>query len=209
MDKAYNCMLIAYNMSVLSKILSSNIRAELFRLFFGVRDQELHMREIERQTGFAIGTIQNELKKLVALDLITKRRDGNRVYFAANPDHPMYPEIHGLVLKSNGLVDFLKAAIGHVNDIRIAFVFGSVAEQREQSKSDVDIMVIGNLGLRQLTQLLSGMSEKIGREINPHVVSEKEFAKRIRVKDHFITSVFSAKKLFIVGSENDLEKLVE
>lgn len=196
-------------MSVLSKILSSNIRAELFRLFFGVRDQELHMREIERQTGFAIGTIQNELKKLVALDLITKRRDGNRVYFAANPDHPMYPEIHGLVLKSNGLVDFLKAAIGHVNDIRIAFVFGSVAEQREQSKSDVDIMVIGNLGLRQLTQLLSGMSEKIGREINPHVVSEKEFAKRIRVKDHFITSVFSAKKLFIVGSENDLEKLVE
>jgi len=196
-------------MSVLSKILSSNIRAELFRLFFGVRDRELHMREIERQTGFAIGTIQNELKKLVTLDLITKRRDGNRVYFAANPDHPMYPEIHGLVLKTNGLVDFLKTAIGHVNDIRIAFVFGSIAEQRERSKSDVDIMVIGNLGLRQLTQLLSGMSEKIGREINPHVVSEKEFSKRIRVKDHFMTSVFGAKKLFIVGSENDLEKLVE
>jgi len=196
-------------MSTLSKILSSNIRAELFRLFFGVRDQELHMREIERQTGFAIGTIQTELKKLAALDLIVKRRDGNRVYFAANPNHPMYPEIRGLVLKTNGLADLLKEAIGRNDGIRIAFAFGSIAEQREQSQSDVDLMVIGDLGLRQLTKLLSGMTEKIGREINPHVVSEKEFAKRIQAKDHFMTSVLSAKKLFIVGSENDLKKLAE
>jgi DNA-binding transcriptional ArsR family regulator len=200
-------MLMAYNMSTLSKILSSNIRAELFRLFFGIRDKALHMREIERQTGFAIGTIQSELKKLAALELISKRRDGNRVYFAANPDHPLYPEIHGMVLKTNGLVDLLKVAIGHVEAIRIAFVFGSVADQREKPQSDVDVMVIGDLGLRQLTRLLSGMPEKIGREINPHILSEKEYVKRIRAHDHFITAVLTAKKLFIKGSEHDLGKL--
>ena len=51
-------MVIAYVMDLLAEMLSSNIRAEIFRLLFGVRDEELHMREIERRSGAAIGTIQ-------------------------------------------------------------------------------------------------------------------------------------------------------
>jgi len=52
-------------MTLLSEILSSNIRADIFRLLFGINETELHMREIERRSGFAIGTIQSELKKLL------------------------------------------------------------------------------------------------------------------------------------------------
>lgn len=167
------------------------------------------MREIARQTGFAIGTIQTELKKLVSLELIHQRRDGNRTYFTPNLEHPLYPEIHGLVLKTNGLVDLLKTAIEPVKSIKIAFVFGSVAEQQEKSGSDVDVMIIGELGLRQTVQILSGMAEKIGREINPHVVGEQEFSKRLRESDHFISSVVKTDKLFIVGNENDLAGLAE
>ena len=77
-------------MALLSEILSSNIRAEVFRLLFGVTDNELHMREIERRSGYAIGTIQSELKKLLRLDLVIKRKDGNRTYYRANRAHPLF-----------------------------------------------------------------------------------------------------------------------
>ncbi len=196
-------------MNVLSKILSSKIRSEIFCLLFGISNQELHMREIERRTGYAIGTIQAELKKLSGLDLILKRKDGNRLYYRANQEHPLYPEIRSLVLKTDGLVNIFQAALVHNSKIFIAFVFGSVARHDENAKSDVDLMVIGDIGLRQLSKILSHTPEQIGREINPHILSIKEFKKRITNQDHFITQIIKEPKIFIKGNEDELRAMVE
>ncbi|MEA3417399.1 MAG: nucleotidyltransferase domain-containing protein [Thermodesulfobacteriota bacterium] len=194
-------------MNVLAEILSSKIRAEIFRLLFGTSAEELHMREIERRSGYAIGTIQTELKKLLRLDLVKKRKDGNRLYYRANKEHPLYPDIRSLALKTIGLVDILKNALRQDSDISIAFVFGSIALHEETAGSDVDLMVIGKLGLRKLTGMLSGVSEHIGREINPHVLSVNEFVKRKTNREHFITQVLEAPKIFIIGNENEFESM--
>ncbi len=192
-------------MSVLPKILSSRIRAEIFRLLFGVTQNDLHMRDIERQSGFAIGTIQSELKKLVDLDLVIKRRDGNRLYFRANTDHPLYRDIRSIVLKTTGLTDVLKSALCKEPTIQAAFIFGSIATGEEKAASDLDLMVIGQVGLRKLTKLLTGVAEYIGREINPHVLTSTELLNRRRGDDHFINRVMTAPKIFIMGNEHDLE----
>ena len=194
-------------MSLLSEILSSKIRADIFRLFFGVSDNELHMREIERRSGYAIGTIQSELRKLLRLDLVSKRKDGNRTYYRANKDHPLFLDIQRLVLKTVGLVDILQNKLTKSQEITIAFVFGSIARQEEMAGSDIDLVVIGHLGLREITALLSGLTEKVGREINPHVFSVKEFKKRIARKEHFITQVLDEPKIFIFGNENELKTM--
>lgn len=196
-------------MNILSKILSSKIRAEIFHLLFGTADDELHMREIERRSGHAIGTIQTELKKLLHLDLVIKRRDGNRLYYRANKDHPLYSDIQRLVIKTIGLTDIFRKAFEQHPDIQVAFVFGSIASHNEKAGSDVDLMVIGNLGLRKLTKILSGLPEQIGREINPHVLSVEEFRKRKLNKDHFINQVIKAPKIFITGNRDELKTMVE
>lgn len=194
-------------MSLLSEILSSKIRADIFRLFFGVSDNELHMREIERRSGYAIGTIQSELRKLLRLDLVSKRKDGNRTYYRANKDHPLFLDIQRLVLKTVGLVDILQNKLTKSQEITIAFVFGSIARQEEMAGSDIDLVVIGHLGLREITALLSGLTEKVGREINPHVFTVNEFKKRIARKEHFITQVLDEPKIFIFGDENELKTM--
>src|SRR5665811_1344406 len=154
-------------MGILGELLSSKIRAEIFRNLFGIAsDSALYMRELERRTGFAIGTVQTELKKLQRLDIISSVKDGNRVYYRANNAHPLYPEIRALVLKTSGLADVIVNALGNETDIRVAFVFGSFARQEEKAGSDVDLMVVGDIGLRKLTGLLMDVSGKIGREIN-------------------------------------------
>ena len=194
-------------MNILSEILSSKIRAEVFRLLFGVTDQALHMREIERRSGYAIGTIQSELKKLLRLDLVKKRRDGNRLYYRANKDHPLYPDIHHLVLKTTGLVEVLQMALKPVSGISVMFVFGSIASREEKAESDIDLMVIGLIGLRKLTALLSDASTQIDREINPYVLNAGEFIKRKQNRDHFITRVLETPRIFIIGSENELNAM--
>jgi len=84
---------------------------------------------------------------------------------------------------------------------------GSIARGEEKSDSDVDLMVIGDLGLRDLSGLLSGIEEKIGREINPHVLHGDEFRRRVRAKEHFVSRVMESPKIFIIGSQHDLETM--
>jgi predicted nucleotidyltransferase len=191
-------------MNSLARLICSRVRAEIFRILFGVRAGELHLREIHRQTGFALGTVTQDLGKLVKLQLVSSRRDGNRVYYSANQRHPLYPEIRLLVLKTSGLVDVLSEAL-ETGNIQCAFVFGSVASGTENADSDIDLMVIGDISLRKVSSLLSAAGNQLGREINPHVMSSAEFARRVHEKDHFVTSVLANPRIFVKGSAHDLE----
>ncbi len=193
-------------MSTLAEILSSRVRAEIFRLLFGLNEKELHLRELERQAELSLGTIRQDLQKLVKLDLVQPRRDGNRLYYRANTEHPLYPEIRHLVLKTAGLVEIIKSALDR-EGIEIAFIFGSLASSKEKAASDVDLMVIGAVGLRALSSRLAGVSAQIGREINPHTLSVEEFRRRRQKGDHFLSNVLESPKLFILGSEHDLEAM--
>ena len=193
-------------MNRLAELLSSRARAEIFRLLLSGTGEELHVREIERRSGLNDSTLRQELRKLVRLDLVQSRRDSNRVYYRAKTESPLYPEIRNLVLKTSGLSDVLKSALTDKR-IRVAFVFGSIARGDEKAGSDVDLMVIGQLGLRDLSRLLSGIEEKIGREVNPHVLRQEEFKKRVRAREHFVSSVMETPKIFIIGSQGELEAM--
>ena len=195
-------------MNTLATILSSNTRAEFFRLLFGLNQKEYYLREIEKYSGLTIRTIQQEADKLEKLNLILKRKNGNRTYFRANKIHPIYQDIHNLVLKTTGLKDVLKSYLSD-NSIQFAFVFGSIATGTEQPDSDIDLFVVGDIGLRMLSKFLAKPSQTIGREINPYTISMNELINKITHKDHFISTVINSNKLFIKGDENEFEKLVE
>lgn len=190
----------------LEEIFLSRARAEIFRLLFGLQERELHLRALERGSGLSAPTIREELLKLAKLDLLVVRKDSNRHYYKANVNHPLYTEIRMLVLKTSGLVEILANALNY-KAIKTAFVFGSIAAQNENGLSDIDLMVIGDASLKKVIGWLSGTSELIGREINPHVMTVSEFKKRKREREHFLFSVLESPMLFVIGNEDDLEGL--
>lgn len=200
-------MVDAYNMDILSQILSSKVRAGVLRHLFGVNAVELHMREIQRVVGCTIGPIQSELKKLLALQLVTARRNGNRLYYQANKEHQLYVDIRSMVLKTSGMGDYLKEIFSRLENIEVAFIFGSIASGEDTTLSDIDLMVVGTIGLRALTAALTDFRTRIGRELNPHVFTKEEFISRRTESEHFISTVISSPKLFVKGSDNDLIKM--
>ncbi|MBN1472235.1 MAG: nucleotidyltransferase domain-containing protein [Syntrophaceae bacterium] len=195
-------------MNILIEIISSRARAEFFRILFGTDSHEYHLREIQRRAKMAIGTIRQEAKKLENIGLVNKRIDGNRTYYQANKNHPLFNTIHDLVLKTTGLAEILKKPLS-MEVIKFAFVFGSIAAGKENPESDIDLFIIGDIGLRAVSKLLKEPSQKISREINPHIMTSEEFIKRKIGKEHFVTTVLSSPKLMILGNENDLTKLGE
>lgn len=192
-------------MSVLA-ILFPRVRAEVLRLLFADSDREVHLRDLTRQAGLGLGTIQGELKKLSSADLVTSRRDGNRRYYRANSSHPLFHELQQLVLKTSGLREVLSAALRDVKGIEVAFVFGSLASGAGKAASDVDLFVVGDAGLRALAPALRPAVDTLGREINPISMSAAEFRKR-RAKDAFVRDVLGREKLFVKGGADELERL--
>jgi predicted nucleotidyltransferase len=143
------------------------------------------------------------MSKLKGLGLVSASRDGNRICYQANRKHALYPDIHNLVLKTAGLADVLRDALQD-NAIGFALVFGSVAKGEETAESDIDLLVVGNVGLRKISSLLGGVSETLGREINPITMTVEEFAKRKETGEHLVSSILASPKLFIIGGEDEL-----
>jgi predicted nucleotidyltransferase len=199
---------IIEQMNLLAQLICSRARAEIFRVLFGLHRGEVHLREIQRRTGFALGTVRQDVEKLAKVGLLTRRKDSNRVYYAANETHPLVNDIRQLVLKTVGLTDVLAESLAD-DRIRCALVFGSVAAGTAGAESDVDLLVVGDIGLRKLSELLAGVGDQLGREINPCVLSPAEFAKRVRAKEHFVTSVMGSAKVFVKGSQRELGAMAE
>ena len=187
-------------------ILFPQVRAELLRLLFADGSRELHLRELVRQSGLTLGTVQTEMEKLLSAGLLLDRRDGNRRYVRANAAHPLFSDLHNLVLKTSGLRDVLAEALSDLDGIRLALVFGSVAAGTAKPDSDIDLLVIGEVGLRTLAPRLRPAAERLGREINPVTMSAATFA-RERATKPLLVDLLAKEKLFIKGDERELERL--
>lgn len=195
---------INIHMNLLAQILSSQVRAEIFRLLFNGKKTSIHLRDLQRKSNLSIGTIQKEIAHLKELDLVTPERDGNRLYYTANSDHPLYKEICGLVEKTSGIAERLKEVLSAMRGIECAFIFGSFAMDKEKSHSDIDLIIIGDIGQRTLASKFKELTEKTEREINPHVYSLKSWKEKFKKNDHFIKSIMRDEKVFLIGNENVL-----
>lgn len=191
---------------MLAELFSSKTRAEFFRILFGMSPDEFHLREIERQSGLTIGTVKREAEKLIRLDLLIRRVDGNRTYFRANVSHPLYKPIKEMVLKTSLVAAALKKAFAN-EKADFVFLFGSAVSGKLKPESDIDLFVIGETGFRAVCNLLQETGNVVDREINPHVMRLEEFIQRRKDKDHFVTSILELPVQMIMGSEDELRKL--
>jgi predicted nucleotidyltransferase len=153
-------------------------------------------------------SLQRELESLVAAQILVRREEGNRVYFQANTTNPIFPELAGLLEKTTGMATVLQAALQKLSPrIKLAFIHGSVARHDERAGSDVDLLIIGQVGLSEVAPALRAAEERLGRAVNAAVYSETEFGDKLRGGHHFLTAVRQEKKIFLIGSQDELEEL--
>lgn len=189
-------------------VLFGKTRGEVLGLLYGQTTERFYLRQIVRYVGGGVGTVQRELKKLTNGGLLVRTEIGNQVFYQANSLSPVFAEVKALVTKTVGLVGVLRKALQPLRTkIRIAFVYGSMARGDEQPRSDIDLMIVGNVDLAETAARLAEAQEILGREINETVFPEAEFVSKRSAHNHFITSVLAASKLFVIGDEDELTNL--
>jgi uncharacterized protein len=151
-------------------------------------------------------SLQRELLSLEHSGILQLRKEGRRTYFKAETRSPIFRELRSIFEKTIGLIPTIRVALRPFeSDIVCAFVYGSIARRQEHATSDVDLMVIGNVGLGDLAPSLRKAEKRLGREINVTNYSVHEFRRKISEGDHFLTSVLKGSLRFVKGEQRDLD----
>lgn len=126
------------------------------------------------------------------------------VYFQAATESPIFDELQGLILKTVGLADVIRDALRTLaGRIQWAFIYGSIARSEDRSASDMDLMIIGEVGLADVSSPLRKAERRINRAVNPTAYTTDEFAAKLKSDNHFIGTVLRSKKLFILGNPGE------
>ena len=153
-------------------------------------------------------SLQRELSSLEQSGILQQRKDGRRTYFKAQTRSPIFRELRSIFEKTVGLTPLLRFALAPFADrIACAFVYGSIARREEHATSDVDLMVIGSVGLGDLAPSLRKAEKRLGREVNVTNYSVGEFRKKVAQGDHFLSTVLKGSLQFVKGEQRDLDAI--
>jgi len=191
----------------LPSLLFPEYRRRVLTLLLLRPDEALHGREIARRTGLPAGTITRELTRLAAAGLLKREKRGNQQVYSADTAGAIFGELASILRKTSGMADVLIQALAPIApQLRLAFIFGSVARGVETAGSDIDLLLIGDASFRGVVELLHPAQAALGREINPKLFSAAEFSAKAAT-EAFIADVLSKPKIFLVGSAHELEEL--
>jgi predicted nucleotidyltransferase len=174
-------------------------------LLFGHPERAFYVREIVAAAGTGASQVQKELELLTRAGLLLRERRANQVYFRANPDAPVFPELKGIIAKTFGIADIVHDALAPLEaKIQAAFIFGFVARGEHGAASDVDVLIVGDVLLSELTAGLEAAEQRLMRHVSVTLMDRREFARRQRDKEHFVTAVMKGAKIWLLGDAGAL-----
>ena len=191
----------------LVELLFGAYRRRILALLLLHPDQTFYVREIARLTGVPAGSLHRELTALAAAGLLTRSSAGNQVRYQADRACPVFEELAGIFRKTAGLADVLRDALEPLGRaVRLAFIFGSVAQGTERATSDVDVMVVGSASFPRVVEVLAPAAEKLRREVNPVVMAADTFRAKLKARDRFVSRIAREPRIVLLGDDSELRE---
>ena len=183
--------------------LFTPVQRRVLGLLFGQPQRRFGSGELIRAVGSGTGAAHRQLQRLSDSGLVTVSRIGNQKYYQANGDSPVYPELHGLIVKTVGLIEPLRIALAPIaKKIELAFVFGSIAKGTEKADSDIDLLVVSDsISYPDLYEAIQSAEGALSRPVNPTLMKPEEWRRKRSGQDSFARRIAQQPKLFVIGDE--------
>ncbi|MFH1412889.1 MAG: nucleotidyltransferase domain-containing protein [bacterium] len=172
-------------------------------------DKECYLREIARNLNKEPSYIQNSVNTLVSDGILKDERKGNLRFFKLNKEHILYNELKNIISKTLGLEHKLKELVNSLEGVESAFIFGSIASNKEDSESDIDLIIIGSVNQDQLIDNITKLELELNREINYHLYGKEEVIDKINKQSDFIIKIFNEPKIILKGNLDEFTELTK
>ena len=169
----------------------------------------LHLREIARRAAVSPSEAKPELDILCRAGLLKSERKGRQVFFHLDGNCPFLPEMTGLYLKTEGVIQKLKVALDGFSGIKYAFIFGSFAGGKAGRRSDIDLMVIGDVDEKAVADTLFAVQQGIAREINFILWAMADLKEKIKSNSAFLKTIVVGDILWLGGNRDEFIRTVK
>jgi predicted nucleotidyltransferase len=193
--------------SLLGDVLFTKTQQKVLGLLFSNPEDTFYLNEIVRLADIGKGTVSRELERMLNAELVSSIRVGNQIHYQANKDCPIYRELTSIVRKTFGIADVIKQGLsGLFDEIRYAFVYGSISKGEEKANSDIDLLIVTDtIEYVDVIKALADAEKLLGRPINPSLYSARQIKDKLKSKNSFIIRIFEQDKIWIKGSQDDIK----
>lgn len=190
----------------LADALFTPVQQRVLALLFGQPGRTFRSTEVIALADSGTGAAHRQLTRLAESGLVQVTRVGNQKHYQANPDSPVFAELHGLVVKTVGLAGPLTEALEPFRGrIQAAFIYGSIAKGSDTAQSDIDLMVISDdLAYPDVYGALQGAELRLGRTVHVNLTTVAEWRRKRAEGNSFVTKVQAQPRVPLIGSVDDL-----
>jgi DNA-binding transcriptional ArsR family regulator len=179
---------------MLDTLITSKTRIKLLLKFFLNSNSRSYLRNLESEFGESTNSIRLELNKFEEAGLLTSEYDGNKKYFRANTKHPLFSDIHNILLKQIGFDKIIETVIRKLGNLDRVYVSGDFAKGKNNTIIDL-IFVSEDLNREYLLKLIGKAEDVIKRKIRYLVFNKDEF-------DVFVKDIDKSELLLLWKSED-------
>lgn len=154
-------------------LISSKTRISLLMRFFFNPGTKAYLRELSKDLNVSSNAVREELNQLTKTKLLTSQKNGRNVFYTANNNHPLFPELKSMVTKVIGLDHVIESILSRLGDLEKAYIIDDYAEGRDTGI--IDLVLVGDIDQYHLNDLSRKAERYIKRKIRSLVLSREEF----------------------------------
>lgn len=189
---------------MLKDLFISKTRVKLLEVLLNQPNKIFYVRELVRNVGEQINAVRAELSRMEKVGMVFSEPRANRKYYGVKKDYIYFDELLRLVAKSTGLGNDLIKERMKLGKVKYVMFSGRFIRKMEATPNDVDLLIVGNVIIPQLSAMVKKSEEEVGREINYTVMSEEEFQFRKQRGDPFISDILKRSRIMIIGDEEEM-----
>jgi hypothetical protein len=154
-------------------LIASKTRIKLLIRFFFNPQTRSYLRELSKEFDVSTNSVREELNQLTGTDLLKSEKNGRQVYYMANQDHPLFPELRSMVGKVMGIDRVIDGIVGRLGDLESAYLIDDYAEGKDTGI--IDLVLVGNIDHYHLNDLSRKTERYINRKIRSLVLDKGEY----------------------------------
>lgn len=191
-------------MASMQDFMISKVRVKLLKTFLQDPEDMFYIRQLTRLVEEEINAVRRELLQMKAKGMVKEEKRGNRLYYQFNRNYLYHKELLSMVAKSTALGSAIRKSAPKLGKLKFACVSGRFARKMPRIKDTVDLLLVGDLIMPQVTELVKEQEAKLEREINYTVMTEDELGYRKSHNDPFINRILQGSRVMLVGDEEEL-----
>jgi hypothetical protein len=190
---------------ILADLIISKVRVKILVLFLTNPNTIYHVRDIVRKVEEEINAVRRELAHMEKAGMVSKEQRANRLFYSFRKDYPLYYDLLELIGKTSGLGwEIIKNKV-KLGRIKYALISGRyVRGLPKKSPTEVDLLVVGNVVIPELSQIIKKEESNKNKELNYTVMTEEEFGFRKRRRDPFVMNILDGLRVVLIGDEEEI-----